>query len=371
MIKVPGYRRQIDTSLAVAIFGLSVFGLLMLYSASAELSRRSHGANDSTYYLVSQFIPFVFGLVLWVVLQQIDYHRYAKWKTFWMVATGILLLSVMVFSKGAINGAHRWVSIGGQSFQPSEFVKLTFIMFLACWFSESHKDIADWKRGFVPFMAVIFGISGFMLWQHDLGTLSVMLSVSLGMYLMSGARLGQVLALAGSMLGLGFLAIKIEPYRMQRIFAFLNADSSSQGAGYQIIQARISIGLGGWWGRGFLQGIQKKGFLPEAHTDSIFAVIVEELGFFRSILVVLVYAFIAVRGFRIAKYAPDHFGSLLAVGITIWFTSQALINMAAMVSLIPLTGVPLPFISYGRTAMIALLMATGILLNISRFSNES
>lgn len=367
-MRIKNYRR-IDTSLAAAIFGLSVFGLLMLYSASAELSRtRTGDLGNSTYFLILQLVPFVIGLVAWIVLQNIDYKIYGKWKVYWLVATVVLLMSVFLFSKGQINGANRWVSIGGISLQPSEIAKLTFIMFLGSWFSDSHRTISEWKRGFLPFVLIICVMSAFMLWQHDLGTLSVMLVIALVMYVVSGAKLAQIGAIILGLGGVAWLAIKLEPYRMKRLLTFLNSDAVSTGANYHINQAKISIGLGSWWGKGFLQGTQKKGFLPEAHTDSIFAVVVEELGFMRAILVILVYVFIVIRGFRIARFAPDRFGALIAVGITTWFASQTLINMSAMVSLVPLTGVPLPFISYGRTAMVALFMATGILLNISRVS---
>jgi len=362
---------RIDMQLAAAIFGLAVFGLLMLYSASAELSRvRTGDSTNSTHFLILQLVSFGLGLAGWIVLQQIDYRVYKRYQAVWLIATLVLLLSVFIFSKGEVNGAHRWVSIAGQSFQPSEIAKITFILYLAGWFSAKSKDTADWMRGFAPFLAIILVLSLLMLKQRDLGSLAVMLSVALAMYIVAGARLRQIGAFFGSLVVLAGAAIKVEPYRMQRLLAFLHADTSPQGAGYHITQAKIAIGLGGWWGKGFLQGAQKRGFLPEGHTDSIFAIIVEELGFIRASLVVAVYGFIAMRGMRIARNAPDQFGSLVAIGITVWFISQALINIAAMVSLIPLTGVPLPFISYGRTSLVALFMATGILLNISRYSRH-
>lgn len=362
---------RIDTGLAVAIFGLSLFGLLMLYSASSELSRQTTGSSaNSTHYLVLQMASFVVGMIGWVVMQQIDYRTYKNRRTLWLVTTLILLSLVLIFSKGAVNGAHRWVSIGGQTFQPSEFAKLTFILFLGSWFSDRHSSLQDWKKSFVPFMAIVGVISLLMLKERDLGSLGVMISIALAMYVMSGARLSHLAASLATLGFFGWLSIKLVPYRMQRLLSFLNADASPQGAGYHINQAKIAIGLGGMWGKGFLQGTQKKGFLPEAHTDSIFSVIVEELGFLRSSLVVLVFMYIGLRGMRIARLAPDHFGTLIATGITTWFCGQAFINIAAMASLIPLTGVPLPFISYGRTALVAMFVATGILLNISRYARE-
>ncbi len=364
-------RGKIDFPLALTIFGLSIFGLLMLYSASADLSRYQTGnPADSTYFLIRQLIAFGIGIVAWLFFQQIDYHIYAKRRWIWPVATLVLLLSVTVLSKGSVNGANRWVGFAGQTLQPSELAKITLILFLADWFSGSHKDIQSWKKSFLPFLVVLALMSFLLLQQHDLGTLSVMLSISLVMYIVSGVDLSKIVATVASLLTIAWLAIKIEPYRVQRVLTFLNSSSSLQGSGYQINQAKIAIGSGGWFGRGFLKGVEKNGFLPEAHTDSIFAVIVEELGFLRSAMIVLVYAFIAWRGMRIARKSPDHFGMLLATGITTWFIAQAMINISAMVSLIPLTGVPLPFVSYGRTALVALMAATGILLNVSRFSTK-
>ncbi len=367
MIRIREHGR-IDMQLATAIFGVSLFGLLMLYSASSDLSRKLTGnPNNSTHFLILQLLSFIVGFILWIIVQQVDYHRYTKSSTFWMVITLVLLLSVTIFSKGTVNGANRWISIAGQTFQPSEFAKLSFILFLGTWFSEKQHNLSEWKKGFVPFLVIILIVSALMMMQKDLGTLGVMLAVAFSMYIVSGARFGFVGAALAALGGIGIVAIKIEPYRVQRLLAFVNGDSSSQGIGYHITQAKIAIGLGGWFGQGFLQGTQKKGFLPEGHTDSIFAVIVEELGFLRASVLVIAFAFIAVRGMRVAKYAPDQLGTLIATGITVWFVSQAAINIAAMVSLIPLTGVPLPFISYGRTAIIALCLATGVLLNISRY----
>ncbi len=353
--------------LAVAIFGLSVFGLLMLYSASADLSRvATNNANNSTHYLYLQLVSYVIGIVSWLIIQQIDYRRYQKYGVAWMLITLILLVSVFLLTKGETKGAHRWVSIAGQTFQPSEFAKMSFVLFLASWFSQKKDIIHTWK-GFAWFMIIIAVMSGLMLAQKDLGSLGVMMIIALAMYICAGAKLTQISAVFGSLIAMVIMAIKIAPYRLARLTSFINSEDSPTGAGYHAIQAKIAIGLGGLWGKGFLKGVQKRGFLPEGHTDSIFAIIVEELGFLRTSILVLVYGFIAVRGVRIAKYAPDMFGSLLAIGITVWFVGQALINIGSMTSLIPMTGVPLPFVSYGRSAMVALFMATGVILNISRY----
>ena len=358
---------KIDMQLAIAIFGLSVFGLLMLYSASAELSRvATNNPENSTYYLFLQLISYVIGIIAWIIIQQIDYRRYQQYGVAWMLITVILLVSVFLLSKGETKGAHRWVSIAGQTFQPSEFAKLSFILFLASWFSQKREEMHSWK-GFSWFVIIISAIGALMLAQKDLGSLGVMMIVALAMYICGGAKLTQISAVIGSLIGMVVLAIKIAPYRLQRLTTFINAENSPTGAGYHAVQAKIAIGLGGLWGKGFLKGVQKRGFLPEGHTDSIFAIIVEELGFFRTSALILVYGFIGVRGIRIAKFAPDMFGSLLAIGITVWFVGQALINIGSMTSLIPMTGVPLPFVSYGRSAMVALFMATGVILNISRY----
>ena len=217
---------KIDTGLAITIFGLSLFGLLMLYSASAELSRvRTGDATNSTHYLILQIISFIIGLILWLILQQVDYRRYRPLTKWWLLVTFILLISVSFFSKGEVNGAHRWVSILGQTFQPSELAKLSFILFLAGWFSQKERDWHSWQKGLAPFLIIIIVMSALMLKQRDLGTLGVMVTIALAMYAMSGAKLAYIGATIGSLLAIGWVAIVAAPYRLQRFLSFFSTDN--------------------------------------------------------------------------------------------------------------------------------------------------
>lgn len=356
--------KRSDYILSIVIFGLVLFGLIMIYSVSKYYSLQATGGTTDKYWLSRQILFVVLGLIVWAVFQAIDYRFWQKNSKYMLYITiGLLLLPIFIgFSEG--NTAQRWIGIGSATFQPAEMAKITLIIYLSSWFSK--KDEKDIDSLTIPFFVVIFIISLIMLLQKDLGTLAVMLGISAAMFLMSGASYKNMAIGGGLGAMLIYFAIKLEPYRLQRLTAFLNPNTDLMGTGYHIRNALIAIGSGGLFGLGFGQSRQKYLYLPEAHTDSIFAIMAEELGFFRSVLVVLIFGFIALRGYKIAKYAPDRFSSLLAIGITTWFFWQAFINIGAMLSILPLTGVPLPFISYGGSSLLFLLAATGMLINISK-----
>ncbi|MCX6808643.1 MAG: putative peptidoglycan glycosyltransferase FtsW [Candidatus Berkelbacteria bacterium] len=360
------HRKHSDYLLSLAVFALIAFGLIMIYSVSKYYSLEvTDGATDK-YYLKHQFYMICIGLVAWIATQSIDYHFWQKNASWMFFATiGLILLPVVLTPLGLAH-EYRWISLGF-NFQPAELAKLTFIFYLAGLFSKQGENLKNIAKSFYPFLIAIGIIAVLMALQKDLGTLAVIILISAGMFLVSGAPFIQLIA----SLGIGtfgvWLLIKIEPYRMQRILTFLNPDASSTGAGYHIKNALIAIGSGGLWGLGFGQSKQKYLYLPEAHTDSIFAIICEELGALRSALVIVVFCFIAYRGLRIARNAPDIFGRLVAIGVTVWIFSQMAINIAAMFAIVPLTGIPLPFISYGGTSIIILLAAVGVLTNISKY----
>lgn len=356
-------RKSADYILMILVFALIAFGLVMIYSVSKYLSLQITDQATDKYYLVRQLASLGVGVVVWIVFQSIDYRFWQKQTTTMLVITLILLCSVFIF-RDAAGGASRWINLFGVGFQPSEFAKLTMIFYLAGWLSSKQQQ--DINKSFIPFLLFVGAISLFMLLQKDLGTLSVILIIAAAIFLAAGAKISNLLI--GGSLGvfLIWLAIKIEPYRMQRLSAFLNPGSQSLSASYHIRNALIAVGSGGWFGLGFGQSRQKYLFLPEAQTDSIFPIIVEELGFLRSSAVILVYTLIAYRGYAIARRAPDTFSRLVAVGITTWIIWQTFVNLAAMLGLLPLTGVPLPFISYGGTSLVAFLAAVGVLLNISK-----
>lgn len=358
------HRRRVDGFLAIGIVSLVLFGTVMIYSASVIVSYTKYG--DAQYFFKHQLVSAVLGFIAMVVLANIDYRNWERQAKLMLIGTFLLLLSVFVFTRGEINGAHRWIIILGQNFQPSELVKITFAIYLAAWLAQRMDEVSNLLQTFVPFVAVLAAISGLMLAEPDFGTLTVLFAIALSIYFAAGMTWKQFI-IGVVILGVSITAIIAEPYRRARVMAFLNPEEDTSGAGYQIKNISIAIGSGGWFGVGFGQSGQKRLFLPEPHTDSIFAVTVEELGFVVGALVVLMLTFVFIRGYRVAARAPDPFGRLLATGITSWFAYQAFLNLSAMLQLVPLKGVPLPFISYGGTNLLMSLAAAGILLNISRY----
>lgn len=360
-------KKKPDYWLALIIFALVLFGLIAIYSVSKYYSLQiTDGATDK-FYLSKQLVWVSIGIVIWFIFQGIEYKFWEKQTRFMFFSTLFLLVLPLIFGHNNERSSTRWISIAGQQFQPSELAKLTLIFYLSGWFSSLDEKQSGRKT--LPFFLLMALVSILMLWQKDFGTLSVILGIAGVMYIISGAS---AMNLAGGvgLAGLLFwLAIKIEPYRLKRFTTFLNPENDTLGSGYHIRNALIAVGSGGLWGMGFGQSKQKYLYLPEAHTDSIFAIIAEELGFFRASVVVLAFGFVGLRGFRIAKHAPDKYSSLLATGITTWLVWQAFINIGAMLSILPLTGIPLPFISYGGSSLLILLAATGILINISKYAN--
>ncbi len=347
--------------------GLLVFGLTMLSSASAVMGWQKFG--DSNYYLKHQFIyGVVIGLIAFWVMSKIDYHIWKKYAFPLIILSIVLLFMVLIPGIGyEFLGAKRWINLGGILFQPSELVKLTFLIYLALWLENRAKNEEGLAASFVPFLIMIaflvFMIAGV---QKDLGTTIVLGVIAVVIYFVAGAPWKHL-----TWMGLGgvaafFLLIKIAPYRAARFTVFLNPELDPQGIGYHINQALLAIGSGGFFGLGLGHSRQKFNYLPEPAGDSIFAVISEELGFVFAVALVFLFLALMYQGFKIAQRAPDVYGKLIATGITTWFTFQAMVNMAAMLSLIPLTGIPLPFISYGSTSLVTLLTGCGILVNISR-----
>jgi cell division protein FtsW len=319
--------------------------------------------------VTKQFISLGLGVVAAILVSKINYRNWETWATLFMAFS--LLLVILVFIPGighTAHGAARWINLGIFQLQPSEIVKLSFIIYLATWLKRKNRDLTSFSRGLVPFILLTAGLGSLIILQRDMGTLSIVVFTAAAMFMVAGASVAQigVGALVGVLL-FSFLII-IAPYRLQRLTVFLNPQSDTLGAGYHINQALIAVGSGGWWGRGFGQSLQKYLYLPEPHTDSIFAITVEELGFLRSLFVLLLIAALGYRGYQLAHKTGDDFGRLLAFGITSWFLFQAMINIAAILGLIPLTGLPLPFISYGGTSLIMSLVAVGIMINISKYS---
>ncbi|MDO8513132.1 MAG: putative lipid II flippase FtsW [bacterium] len=362
------YRRighGFDYWLALVIFVLSVFGVIMIFSASAVVSYERF--NSPYGYASKQAMALGIGLVAWFVMTMIDYRFWQKKATVFLVITIVLLLAVFLPGIGIErNGAHRWIDLGSFSLQPSELIKLFFLMYISAWLSKKGEKINDLNKGIIPFVIILLVVIFLIMKEPDMGTMSVIAVFSMAVFFVSGVAWHYLLIFMAGAIALFRVLIYAAPYRLQRLMVFLNPNQAQSGAGYHINQALLALGSGGLLGLGFGQSKQKYLFLPEAHTDSIFAIIGEELGFLRAALVILAFVFIAWRGLEIAKRAPDKFGQLVATGITVWFIWQAFVNIGAMLGLLPLTGVPLPFISYGGTSLVVSFAAAGILLNISK-----
>lgn len=362
-----------DYTLIGILAVLLVFGLIMLSSASSVQGFEKF--TDPNYYIKHQILfGILTGVPLMWVMSRIDYHIWKKYAFPMMIVSIVLLVMVLIPGVGVeLLGARRWIDLGFV-FQPSEIVKVSFLIYLAVWLEAREKDIQDFSSGFMPFMIMI----GFLVImiagvQRDLGTMVVIGVISVAAYYVAGASWKHL----GFIVGLGIAAlvffIKILPvvvpsfsYRANRLTVFLNPDLDPLGIGYHINQALLAIGSGGLLGQGLGQSRQKFNYLPEVTGDSIFAVIAEEMGFIISGSLVALFMWFMVRGFRIAQNAPDIYGKIIATGITTWITFQAAVNIMAMLSLVPLTGIPLPFISYGSTSLVTLLGSVGILINISR-----
>ena len=362
--------KKLDKPLLVAVFILLFFGLVMIASAGVAYSKTRF---DDPYFFFKRQIIFGLlpGLVALLIIQKINYQFWKKIAVLLFLISIVCLVLVFIPGLGIrAYGASRWLDLGPISFQPGEMLKFSLVLYLAAWLSGKTEKVKDFLEGVVPFLVVVGVISFLLIKQPDMGTLGATVFIAIPMFFASGARLKHLFLLGGG----GFLAlmilIKMESYRANRLLVFLHPELDPKGIGYQINQALLAIGSGGIFGVGIGKSLQKFNYLPEPVGDSIFAIIGEELGFAGALILISLFLFFASRGLKVAKNAPDSFGSLVAVGIVSWIVFQAFINIAAISGLIPLTGIPLPFISYGGTSLVFLLSAVGILLNISKYSKN-
>ncbi len=348
---------------------LAGVGFLIFSSAALGLLARDGGAQLSSVIFSQLFFGLGLGLPLFFIVSRINYKTWRKYAFYIFLFSLIATLLVFVPKIGLeLKGASRWLSLGPFTIQPAEFLKIGLVLYLAAWFSAFRSKVHSIKYGLIP-LFVFLGIVGLLLVkQPDTGTLVVLFAAAVGIFFTSGARLRDVFILiAVAMSGLAVIAY-IKPYIQQRILTFLNPFSDIQGAGWQIGQASIAIGSGGLFGRGFGHGVQKFTYLPEPISDSIFAVAAEEFGLIGALVIVSLFVFFAIRGVHIAQRAPDYFSRLTVVGIVILIVGQAFLNIGSMLGVFPLTGLPLPFISHGGTAMIFTFIGSGIILNISRYT---
>ena len=349
-----------------------VFGLFALSSATTAVAFTEHG--DQYHFLKRQIMLGVApGLLGAFLVMRMSYGWLKKIARLAFLFCLVLLVLVFVPGIGASFGtAKSWISFAGFSLQPSELMKIALALYFAWWFDRrDQEDIESVRYGVIPFLIWLGLVCGLIAMQPDIGTLAVVLGLSFAMFFAAGARLKHVVALI-ALGGVVFSLLVISaPYRLARLTTFLHPELDPQGAGYQINQALLAIGSGGFLGHGVGQSRQKFQYLPEVASDSIFAVIGEELGFVGASGVVLLIIVLALRIIRIAGRAPDRFGTLVVVGIGGWFITQSFLNIGAMVGLLPITGVPLPLVSHGGTAMLAALLGVGVVAKVSQHSKKT
>lgn len=358
--------RRSDYALIIVSFILIIFGLVMLASASAPVAFSKFG--DSFYYLKRQLLRgFLPGLLLFLIFSRIDYRFWRKGGWLILALSLALLVSVFIPGLGADFGkARSWIRLGPITLQPAEIVKLTFLVFLAFYLEKIRNWEYPWWWRLLTFLFLSGLVAGLILLQGDLGTAIIIFAAAVTVYFISGAKLRElgVIAVLG---GAAFITmIKIAPYRLARVLTFINPGLDPQGIGYQINQALLALGSGGLLGRGFGSSRQKYQYLPEVTADSIFAIIGEELGFVISVVLLFLFFSFAMRAVAISRRAPDAFGRYLATGIASWIVIQTIVNVGGIIGIMPLTGLPLPFISYGGTSLASTLAALGVLVNISK-----
>lgn len=356
---------KIDSWLLLAVLCLAAFGLVMISSSSVVVASQQFDNNYA--FVTKQAISLGIGLLLLIVMTAIDYRVWQRFAPFLSIVILVLLVATLIPGIGTqFLGSRRWIHIGPIFFQTSEVIKVLSIVYVSAWLAAKEDRIRSFGQGFLPFIIMIGSIALLILAQPDAGTMMSLTSTLVAMYFVAGAPYLHMLfglILGGSLLGLLILSA---PYRLQRFLVFLNPDEATLGAAYHINQALLAVGAGGLWGLGFGQSKQKFLYLPEPQTDSIFAITTEELGFVRAALVFGVLLFVVFRGYKIAAGVSDPFGRNIAVGITSLIAFQMFINIGAMLGLLPLTGVTLPFISYGGSSLLAMMTATGLLLSVSR-----
>ncbi|MDO8563339.1 MAG: putative lipid II flippase FtsW [Candidatus Limnocylindria bacterium] len=357
-----------DLWLVAVVLGLLALGLAMVYSASGI--RALDVLDDPSFFLFQQSLWATVGLLAMVFFARLDYHRLRPFALPLLVLVFALLIVVLVPGIGTrAGGAARWIRFGGPlGVQPAELAKLALVLYLAFWLGARGRAIGAAMAITAPFAALVGAVAALVVAEPDLGTTIVIGALALTMYFVAGARLrefGAIGLLAGALVALAAVA---QPYRLQRVLTFLDPWSDPRGTGFHTIQALYALALGGPLGEGLGASREKSGFLPAPYTDSIFAVLGEELGLWGTLLVVLLFFTLAFRGIRIALRAPDREGALLATGVTVWLAFQAWVNMAVVASLVPMTGITLPFISYGGSSLVVGLIAIGILLNVGHRS---
>ncbi|WP_093671843.1 stage V sporulation protein E [Sporolactobacillus nakayamae] len=362
------YRQSPDILLLVITCTLLAIGLTMVYSASAVKAAENFG--DSFYFLKRQLLFAAVGVGLMFAVMRIDYHFWRAWAKVGLIGCYFLLVIVLIPGVGLVRGgASSWLGVGAFSIQPSEFTKVALIVFLAKYISEHQSNLTSFKKGLIPSLMPVLLAFGLIMLQPDFGTGMVLVLTCVIMIFIAGARIKHFVAM-GSLGLLGFAGLIISaPYRIKRLTGFIDPWQDPRDKGFQITQSLLAIGPGGLLGFGLGQSRQKYQYLPEPETDFIFSIVSEELGFIGATFVLVLFCLLLWRGILIAIKAPDLFGTLLAVGITGMIAIQIMINIAVVTGLIPVTGITLPFLSYGGSSLTLMLVSIGILLNVSNHTN--
>lgn len=359
-------KKKMDLLLFFAVIIISIFGIVMVYSASYVWAE--YKFNDPFKFVKHQALFFVIGMIILFIVSRIDYKVYYEKANLILIGCVSLLILVIIPGIGTVrNGSRSWFGIGSFGIQPSEFAKLSLIIFTSKYLCKNEKELKSVVKGVLPILGIVLLVFGLIMLQPDFGTGVIIVMSIIGLLFISGVdfkfflRMGMI-GLAG-VVGL----IAVAPYRLERILSFLNPWSDPLGSGFQIIQSLYAIGPGGLFGYGFLNSRQKHFYLPEPQTDFIFSIISEEFGFLGILIVSSLFLVIITKGFQIARKANDPFSKYLAFGITFQIAFQAVLNLMVVVGLIPVTGVTLPFLSYGGSSLMITLLEVGVILNISRY----
>lgn len=358
-------RRDFDFWIFITIILLLALGVSMVYSASSYYASREFGNKE--YFLIRQLIWATIGVVAMLFVSRLDYKRIAQFSPALLLISVVLLILVRIPGIGSkINGSWRWFSFGFASFQPSELAKLSIILFFGFSLSKKPDILQKFFKGLVPYLLIIGVIDALLILEpHYSGTILIT-AVAIIILFSAGAKIWHFLLLAVPVVPAAIYLVYSEKYRLERVLTFLDPFSDPTDAGYQIVNSLYAIGSGGLFGKGIGQSVQKNLYIPEPQTDFIFSILAEELGFVGAVTVLLLFLVLFWRGIRIAMYAPDSLGSLLAVGFTSLIAVQVIINIAVVTSSLPVTGMPLPFFTYGGSSLAFLLVGMGVLLNISR-----
>lgn len=358
-----------DFILFITAFTLLGIGLIMVFSSSAVTANVTYG--DAYYFFKKQLMWAVIGIIAMIVVMKLNFSRLKDFAIPLMVFAVISLILVVTPLGVDVKGSSRWFSLGFMRFSPSELAKVSMVLFLARAMEMKLGKITSFTAGVLPFLAMVGVICGLIMLQPDLGTAFTIAATVFFMLLVAGAKWSHLSAIMLTGIGAVAAAIAVAPYRMERVIAFLNPWKYASDEGFQTIQSLYALGSGGLFGMGLGRSRQKFFYLPEQHTDFIFAILGEELGFIGCTVVVALFLLFAWRGYKIAINAPDNFSRLLAAGLTTIIVFQAIVNIAVVSGALPVTGITLPFISYGGTSLLFTMVMVGLLLNISRYSSQN